>query len=125
MDDRIRNALKVDMIVDITTIGRKSGEARRIEIWSHYFDGRVIVTGSPGRRSWYANMVASPEITYHLKDEVKADLPATVRVVTDVDERRSVFTRLKQVSRFRQGQPMRDPEEWVEGSRLVEVTFDE
>ena len=125
MDDRIRDALKVDMVVDITTTGRKSGEPRRIEIWSHYLDGRVIVTGSPGKRSWYANMGADPRLTYHLKDEVKADLPATARAVTDEGERREIFTRLKQVSRFRQGQPMKDPEEWVEGSRLVEVTFDE
>lgn len=124
MDEKIRGALKVDMVVDITTTGRRTGEPRRIEIWSHYLDGRVIVTGSPGRRSWYANMVASPRITYHLKDEVKANLPATVRLVMDDGERRDVFTRLKEVSWFRQGQPMTDPEEWVKGSRLVEVTFD-
>ena len=124
MDEKIRGALKLDMVVDITTTGRSSGEPRRIEIWSHYLDGQVIVTGSPGHRSWYANMVANPRITYHLKDEVKADLPATVQPITDDVERRAIFTRLKEVSRFRQGQPMTDPEEWVKGSRLVEVTFD-
>ena len=76
MDEGIRNALSVDMVVDITTTGRKTGLPRRIEIWSHFFDGRVILTGSPGKRSWYANLVANPSFTYHLKHGVPADLSA-------------------------------------------------
>ena len=123
MDDKIRDALSVDMTVDITTAGRKSGEPRRMEIWSHYFDGKVILTGSPGVRGWYANMMANPEFTYHLKEGLHADIPATARPIQDEVERRAVLTRLKELSPFRQGQPMDDMEAWVKGSRLVEVTL--
>ena len=123
MNEEIRDALSVDMTVDITTTGRRSGGLRRIEIWSHYFDDRVILTGSPGKRSWYANLVANPEFTYHLKERIQADLPATAKPITDEDERRSVLTRLKEVSAYRQGQPMDVVEDWVRGSCLVEVTL--
>ena len=123
MDERIRNALSVDMTVDITTTGRKSGESRRIEIWSHYLDGRVILTGSPGRRSWYANLVANPQFTYHLKERIYADVPATARPVTGEDERRAILTRLKELSAYRQGQPMDVVEDWVQRSCLLEVTL--
>ena len=123
MDEKIRNALSVDMTIDITTTGRKTGEPRRIEIWSHYVDGMVLLAASPGRRSWYANLVANPGFTYHLKETIQADVPATARAITDEDERRSVLTRLKEASPFRQGQPMEDVEEWVRGSCLIEVTL--
>ena len=123
MDDKVAEALSIDMTVDITTTGRRSGEPRRIEIWSHYFDGKVILTGSPGRRSWYANLVANPEFTYHLKERMHADVPATARPITGEDERRTVLTRLKALSPYRQGQPMDVVEDWVQGSCLVEVTL--
>ena len=123
MDEKIKDALSVDMTVDITTRGRKSGKPRRIEIWSHYFDGMVILAGSPGRRSWYANLVANPEFTYHLKERIQTDLTATARPITDEAERSAVLTRLKEVSAYRQGQPMDVVEDWVQGSCLVEVTL--
>ena len=123
MDSNIREALGVDMTVDITTTGRKTGQPRRIEIWSHYFDGRIILTGSPGTRSWYANLQANPAFTYHLKERLRVDVPATARPIKGEAERRAVLTRLKEVSPFRQGQPMDDVEAWVKGSCLVEVTF--
>ena len=125
MEARIRDALKTDMIVDITTTGRATGQPRRIEIWSHYFDGRVILTGSPGSRSWYANLVANPGFTYHLKEGVSADLPSVARPVRDEQERRAILGRLREVSRFRQQQGMDDLEAWVNGSRLVEVSFED
>ena len=123
MDEKIKDALSVDMTVDITTRGRKSGKPRRIEIWSHYFDGMVILAGSPGMRSWYANLVANPEFTYHLKERLQTDLTATARPITDEAERSAVLTRLKEVSAYRQGQPMDVVEDWVQGSCLVEVTL--
>ena len=123
MDEKIKDALMVDMTVDITTKGRRSGKSRRIEIWSHYFDGMVILTGSPGRRSWYANLVENTEFTFHLKERIQADLAATARPITEEAERRVVLTKLKEVSAYRQGQPMEIVEDWVQGSCLVEVTL--
>ena len=80
--DQIKRALSRGHTIDITTTGRRSGEARRIEIVFHNIDGRIIITGSPRsdrRRSWLYNLDADPNMTFHLKGAVKADLPATAR----------------------------------------------
>ena len=53
MPEDISSILKTDEVVDITTTGRKSGDARRIEIRLHALDGKLYITGRPGRpRSW-------------------------------------------------------------------------
>ena len=119
----VREALTIDMVVDITTIGRKTGQPRRIEIWAHNLEDRLIQTASPGRRSWYANMLETPKITLHLKGEGKDDLAATGRPILDESERRDVLTRLNAASAFRQSQNM-DVEEWVRNSCLVELSVE-
>ena len=123
LEPEIRDALTIDMVVDITTTGRKTGQPRRIEIWAHNLDGRLFLTASPGRRSWYANLVATRKMTLHLKDKGKADLAASVRPILDDDERRDVLTRLNAASAFRQTQNM-DVEQWVQNSCLVELTVE-
>lgn len=93
MDDQIRAALAHGHTIDITTTGRKSGEARRIEIVFHNIDGRLIITGSPRSdhtRAWLLNLEADPALVFHLKGRVTADLPATARVITDPVERRAI-----------------------------------
>jgi deazaflavin-dependent oxidoreductase (nitroreductase family) len=80
--------------MDITTIGRKSGIPRRIELVFHNIDGRVIVSGSPGRRDWYANLLANPSFTFHLTGPIQADLPAVARPITEPVERRQVMERV-------------------------------
>ena len=72
----IEHALAADRVIDITTTGRKTGEARRIEIWYHRVDGRYYITGTPGARGWYANLLEHPDFTFHLKESARADLPA-------------------------------------------------
>ena len=120
LDQTVRDALSIDMVVDITTTGRRSGDPRRIEIWCHLMDGQLYLAASPGPRSWYANLYATLDVTLHLKDDVKADIPVRARPITGEDERRDVFTRLSQQSAFRQGQGL-DVETWVRGSKLVEL----
>ena len=59
--DQIKRALSRGHTIDITTTGRRTGEARRIEIVFHNIDGRIIITGSPRsdrRRSWLYNLDA-------------------------------------------------------------------
>ena len=120
LDRNVRDALSMDMVVDITTIGRRTGDPRRIEIWCHLMDGHLYLAASPGPRSWYANLYANPEVILHLKDDVKADIPVRARPITSETERRDVFTRLSEQSAFRQGQGL-DVETWVRGSKLVEL----
>lgn len=91
LDERIQRALARPHRIDITTTGRRSGLARRIELVYHVIDGKVIISGSPGRRDWYANLVADPRITFHLKGPIQADLPAIARPITDPAERQQVM----------------------------------
>lgn len=118
MDATIQQALKTDRTIDITTIGRKSGQPRRIEIWFHNIDGHIYITGTPGRRDWYANLEANPNFTFHLKESAQADLAAHARLIEDPAEKRAVLQRiLANIDRSN------DLEAWVERSPLVEVMF--
>jgi F420H(2)-dependent quinone reductase len=92
VDGRIRRALSEGRTIDITTIGRTSGQPRGIEMWCHNLDGTVYFTGTPGKRDWYANMLAHPDFTFHLKQGVVADLPARATPVTDPACRREILT---------------------------------
>lgn len=117
-------ALANDQVIDITTIGRKSGEQRRIEIWYHRVDGRYYITGTPNRpRSWYANLVARPDFTFHLKESATADLAAVARPITEAAEREHVFGRLLAPLAALTRRPGNEPAAWVANSPLVEVTF--
>ena len=119
MDERIRRGLEQDRTIDITTKGRKSGQDRRTEIWFHNLEGKYYITGTPGTRDWYANMVADPQMTFHLKQSVQADIPARARPITEEDERRQVFLGV-----FDKLEGDRDLDEWMGNSPLVEVELD-
>ena len=62
MDGPVKQALERDRTIDITTRGRQTGQPRRKEIWFHNIEGRLFITGTPGRRDWYANLLANPQI---------------------------------------------------------------
>src|SRR5215203_1857981 len=94
MKESIKQALIQDRTIDITTIGRTSGIPRRIETWLYRVDDQIYLTGSPARRDWYANLLANPEFTFHLKQSVAADLPANAVPVSDPESRRAIFTHI-------------------------------
>ena len=121
-DPGVADALANDLVIDITTIGRTSGEPKRIEIWFHNVDDRYYITGRPGPRSWYANVLANPAITFHLKQSTEADLNGAARAVTDPAEKRSVFLAAKKLSEYINEDNV---QEWVDGSPLIEVVFGE
>ena len=94
MDDAVRSALAHRQVIDLTTIGRRSGEQRRIEIFLHSLNGRLFISGTPfpgHTRAWIYNVAADPHVTVHLKGSTVADVPATARVVTDPAERRPLI----------------------------------
>jgi deazaflavin-dependent oxidoreductase (nitroreductase family) len=125
MNNEAASALATDQVIDITTTGRQTGQPRRIEIWFHRLDDKYYITGTPGRpRSWYANLLAHPQFTFHLKESATADLPATARPITDAAEREKVLDRLLASLSELTSAPGQEPAAWVAGSPLVEVTFD-
>ena len=122
MDDAIRRALEADRNVDITTIGRKTGEPRRIEIWHHLVEGAVYLTSLPGKRSWYANMLDTPDITFHLKESLQRDIPSSAVPVTDPDAKRRIFAGMKAA----EGRMAHlEIDRWVGESPLIRVDFKE
>jgi deazaflavin-dependent oxidoreductase (nitroreductase family) len=134
-DDAVIRALAIgpdsspaERTIEITTLGRRSGTPRRIEVWLHRVDGRWFLTGMPVPRSWYANLRANPRFTVHLKHGVTANLPATavpvdeqtrrrvIAAVLDLQNRPDVAARVSQRQTF---------DVWFARSPLVEVVFDD
>ncbi len=118
MDEAIRRALARDLTIDITTAGRRTGKPRRIEIWFHNLEGRLFITGLPGKRDWYANLLANPDFTFHLKGSVKASLPARARPILDETERREILEKI-----LLNLDQRADLDDWMARSPLVEVTL--
>lgn len=64
-------------------------------------------------------MVANPEMTFHLKHTVQADIPARCLPITDSEERRKVLLAI-----YDKLDGERDLDEWMANSPLVEVELD-
>jgi hypothetical protein len=131
MDAQVAAALSIEpdaanreRTVDITTTGRRSGSPRRIETWFYRVEGTVYLSGSPGRRGWAANLEAEPGFTFHLKNGLVADLRARAEPVVEEAERRRIFTIMFDQLRH-VGSAGRELEEWVAGSPLFAVSFDD
>lgn len=111
------NRIAASRTIELTTIGRKSGEPRRIEIWWFRVNERFIITGTPGRRGWLANVIANPSIVIHANG---SDIEATAKVIEDPDLRREVFTHPDTSWYSTQA----ERERLVAKSPMIEVSFD-
>lgn len=120
MDSATWDALQRDRVVDITTLGAKTAEPRRIEIWMHALGDTFIITGNPGTRDWYANLLANPEFTVHLKQSAKADLRARAEPVTDPMEREQLLRHAPALEPYVTDSNIGD---WIARSPLVRVGF--
>lgn len=119
MDAQVQHALEQGGVIDITTRGRTTGAPCRIEIRFHNIEGQVYITGRPPRRrDWYANLLAYPEFTFHLKENVQADLRAQATPILDQARRRAIITAFHEKRGI-----YHDVEAWVERSPLVAVEF--
>jgi hypothetical protein len=136
--DDVREALAkggspniLERTIDITTIGRRSGAPRRIEICFYRFEDSTYLSGipSPRTRDWLLNLQDEPHFIFHLKHGVVADLPAVATVIVDPLERRRVFVDFVDNFNRRNGPdspwPRASLDEWVEHSPLAKVSFAE
>jgi deazaflavin-dependent oxidoreductase (nitroreductase family) len=119
-DAAIRAALAHGHTIDITTTGRRSGQLRRKEIVFHVIEGRLYISGTPRprQRDWLRILEADPHLTFHLKETVQADLPATARVIGDEEERRTLLAEIARIWR------RDDLAAMIRESPLIEVTID-
>jgi len=134
LPDHIRRAVEItpaagtrERIIDITTLGRRTGRPRRIEIFFYRAGGSTYLCSGAGGAAtgWHANLLADPGFTFHLKNGVRADLPARATPVTDPAERRAVLAEI--VADLNQPH---DPgtirptrlEDWAD-SRLMRISF--
>lgn len=134
LPDHIRRAVEItpaagtsERTIDITTLGRRTGRPRRIEIFFYRAAGNTyLCTGAGGAATdWHANLLADPAFTFHLKNGIRADLPARATPVTDSAERQAVLVEI--VADLNQPH---DPgtirptrlEDWAD-SRLMRISF--
>lgn len=123
MEANVRAALATDGTIDITTVGAKTGLPRRSEIWFLHLEGRTFITGTPGRRNWYSNLLGDDRFTFHLKESVAADLPARAVLILDDETRRWVFSQPHRWNDWYRSAAHID--ELVLGAPMVEVLFDD
>jgi len=64
LDDDLRAAT----VCHLTTIGRRSGERREIEIWFAAVGDRVyLLAGGRERAHWVRNLIAEPRVTLRIR----------------------------------------------------------
>ncbi len=76
-------------VLELTTIGRKSGEARSVMLTSPLQEGDTLVIvasrgGDPHHPAWFLNLEANPEVQVVWKGKPKVTMHARV---ADSDER--------------------------------------
>lgn len=117
VDDSDVAALGDIRTIDLTTIGRRSGRPARVEIWWFRIDGRFIITGTPGKRDWYANVLADPNVVIHTPI---GDFSGRASHVVDTEFRRRVFTD-PEVGWYRS---QADLARLVSGAPMIEIALD-
>lgn len=134
LPDHIRRAIEItpaagtrERIIDITTLGRRTGRPRRIEIFFYRAAGTTYLCSGAGGAAtdWHANLLANPHFTFHLKNGIRADLPARATPVTDPAERQTALAEivadLNQPHNPGTIRPTRI-EDWAD-SRLMRIDF--
>jgi deazaflavin-dependent oxidoreductase (nitroreductase family) len=67
----------------LTTTGRHTGHAHRIEIWFALADGVAYILSGGGDPDWVRNLMISPEVVLEIGDLKRT---TKARVVTDPEE---------------------------------------
>jgi len=84
----------------LTTIGRKTGLPREIEIWFVAFDGKYyILAGQRHNAQWVKNIVANPRVRVRVGDQ---SFDATARVL-DKERDRSTYEKAQRREREKYG----------------------
>ncbi len=78
------------IVADLTTVGRKSGQPRTVELRFLYFKGNFYATSSRiAGKHWCQNMIANPAVELRVRGE---KLTCIAKRVTDESERKQILT---------------------------------
>ena len=105
---------------DLTTVGRRSGLRRRVEIWYVIVDCEMVVTGTPGARNWLANLRACSRAVLHLRNPAR-DVEVTAAEVIDQAKRRRITAEAFHLQPWYADQP-HSLEDWVADAPMVVLT---
>jgi deazaflavin-dependent oxidoreductase (nitroreductase family) len=82
-------ALAKERTLEITTVGRKSGKRRTVEVWFVAENDHVFVqAGVKGRKGWLANVRSDPEVGL---DIAGTKLHGHATIVNDEAERKRII----------------------------------
>lgn len=71
----------------LTTSGRKSGEAHRIEIWFGVHDGRIyLMSGGRDRSDWVKNLQSDPRLTIEIAGEIHKGVATILTEPSEADQ---------------------------------------
>lgn len=105
---------------EVSTVGRRSGRVRRVEIWYVVVDGQIVLAGTPGGRSWLANLREHPQAVLHLRVPVR-ELDVLAQEVMDPVRRRRITDQAWRLQPWYAAQPY-SVDDWVRGSPMVTLT---
>jgi deazaflavin-dependent oxidoreductase (nitroreductase family) len=92
-DPSVLETAEKEKEVELTTFGRKTGNASKRIIWISVIDGKIYVRSGPGMsREWPKNLVANGKAILHMAGR---DIPVRARHVTDPTEARSMHPAVK------------------------------
>ena len=81
---------RASLVADLTTIGRKSGQPRTVELRFVYFRGSFYASSSRvAGKHWCLNMIRNPVVEVKVKGE---KLSCVAKQVTDDALRRQILT---------------------------------
>jgi deazaflavin-dependent oxidoreductase (nitroreductase family) len=101
----------------LTTIGRRSGKAHRIEIWFGAQDGRLyLLAGGRERSDWVKNLQARAQLTVELGDETHTGMARVLQEGTGEDR----LARELLVTKYRDGDNLN---EWGRTALPIVIEF--
>jgi deazaflavin-dependent oxidoreductase (nitroreductase family) len=102
----------------LTTIGRRSGQPHRIEIWFGVDNGRLyLLSGGRDRSDWVRNLQANPRVTIELGVETRAGTARILQAGTEEDQRARDLLVAKYAT------PANPLEDWKRRSLAVAIEF--
>ena len=101
----------------LTTVGRRSGEPHRIEIWFVAHDDGAYLLANSEVADWYRNLVADPEVTL----EIAGERRRTTATPVGPGDPANTVVRPAMVVKYQPTYPQEDLRGWSRTASLVRI----